>query len=300
MSKVPDKVLTVYEYQQNSCYLDTLLLILFDNLSKKWINAMILTSYRESDFKSLVCGKKLDPKQTIEYGGRVRQILVDEYNKIHSESPSFLICNDIRSILLECIPNLKENGKYVPYNIGEIYNLFVSLYPGLNINIPYIIKTGDRIMPKEIMSLPSFTMWDFMEDSTEGKIYLWEELDSDIIVFQNTGVPVIKNLGSLEPEKSIIKLGDQEYEENIIKKRIFSETILNEKYRLVGAIILQGYLPGKESGIHYVGYFVDPAGKYYFYNDIGPKLILLQEFPDTIWRYDNYNMPIMYFYAKTH
>lgn len=291
-------VLTVYRYTENSCYLDTLLLIIFNNLSKKWVNAMILVAYQKSDFKPLLCKERLSLEATITYAEKLRKILSDEYNKMHSYSSIFLKCTDVRSSLVQCIPNIKQGQKYVPYNVGEIYNLFAGLYPGLNIDIPYVIKDKGKITTRDIMTVPSFTMWEFMEDNQDGKEYLWDEVTSDILVFQYTGVPAIVNLGSLESEKSIVKIGEQIYETIANKKRIFSEAILDERYRLVGAIILQGYIPGTESGIHYVGYFVDPSGDYYYYNDIGPQIIKLDEYPETIWKYDNYNMPFMYLYAR--
>lgn len=194
-----------------------------------------------------------------------------------------------------------------------------------------------------------FTFWEFMDpiDDIEDRAqeFLWDEIDEDVLVFRNSGIPPIVNFGDDEPEEidvtvfkpsSVAKLPDgwkryksrkskdyyYRHEENDIsqweipedstteiemiqtvetkiinKKRVFGETILDGRYEMVGAAILQGTTPGEEGGVHYVAY-VNTLEGWYFYNDDGSVWTSLEKFPKKVLKEKYGDKPEMYFYQR--
>lgn len=317
--------ITVYEYQQNSCYIDTLLICLLDNLSQKFVNDIIHRSYTLEDYNPVLCGDELlNIEETVNYASEVRRTLTDEYNLIHnlvrnslpkstrSSSHMNITCNIFRRILAKCLPSIAHRGKYVTYNVTDIYSLLTDLFPALKIKAPFEFQTNTKPKSRGSELISAFPMWDFVGKSiieikkgemipvepTEYKEYLWEEFTCHILVFTNTSAPVILNFGDLQPERSTAVVGEGSYISIIEKQRVFDEVILG-KYRLTAAIMLLDYIPGKESGTHYVSYFVDPQQRYYFYDDIGPKLINIDGYPPEIFGYTkDLGIPQLFIYAR--
>lgn len=83
----------------------------------------------------------------------------------------------------------------------------------------------------------------------------------------------------------------------IKKTRAFGEYIINGRYEMVGAIILQGTRPGEEGGVHYISY-IKTGGDWVKYNDLGNVWDKLENFPEQVLTEKVNNKPEMYFYAK--
>lgn len=311
--------MNIYAFSDNSCYIDTLLIVMLDNLSKKFMYDMIQRSYDISDYESIICDGKKSVTETIEYAAKIRDIIVQEYNNINSGGTSYLTCTKFRNVLTTCLPGIRSpEGSYVTYNVAEVYTLLADLFPKLKISAPYNLIKNSKVIDRGTHKLALFSMWDFVGKSvtevkpggtegTEGTggddgeaavTYLWNEIDSNILVFNNTSAPVILDFSVLTSERSVVSVGTGNYVSVIEKQRIFSEVILGS-YRLTAAIMLQGYVPGKESGTHYVACYINKSGEYYFYNDIGPVYRKIEAFPPEVFKYTpTSGIPQMYIYAR--
>jgi hypothetical protein len=88
----------------------------------------------------------------------------------------------------------------------------------------------------------------------------------------------------------------------INKTRAFGEYIINNRYELIGAIILQGTKPGEEGGVHYISYIktinYQNDNTWIKYNDIGNIWDKIDGFPEKILIEKINNKPEMYFYMK--
>ena len=288
----------IYKLSSNSCYIDTLLVILFKGASDKFVRDMVQTGYTYDDFKDFTCmiGVPLDIK--LDYIMEVRGKLAEEFNDLNSDIVKSLSCNKLRILLSKCLPDTKFNVKFNP---GNVYNLFTDMFPDLKIGIPVTLyKNGKRT---EVLDerIGMFTMWDFLGETFTsegtGKEYMWDDFDDELLVFLNTGAPNITNFGETGEEVSEVQIKDV-FKGRVTKVRKFEEYILNGRYRLLGAIILKGVIPGRESGTHYVGYYLGYNLEHYYYDDIEPKLIPIGGFPKKIWKSEKGEIPQMYFYIK--
>jgi hypothetical protein len=279
-------------------------MILFRNKSNKWRKAMFYDVYKDTDFVPISCNSgMLTLDETIEFAGNIRNELANQYNTLNKSKES-VYCSNFRNMLLPCIPELKVSGTYVSFNPADIYDILTYLFPNLLLTIEYLPYYNDKIRLNDDGSIPTekvsmFTMWEFigLDDSEDRKEHRWHDVDTDILVFTNGAIPVIQDFSDISDENSVVVVSGTEYTQNIKKIRTFKKEILN-KYILVGVIMLEGYIPGKESGVHYTGYFTGKDNNIYYYNDVGPILREVEEYPESIWKYSNGSIPQMYFYAK--
>lgn len=291
----------VYDYWEYSCYLDTLLVIILKNLTRKWRYEFVEKEYSATDFSPLLCGsKRLSIEEVIDYASKMRTHLYNDINILMNPGYQNIKCTDVRRLLATCLPNMIQNGRYVTYNPAPIYDLLCDLFPSCKIVAPFILYKDGIPVKSDSEKLALFDVWDYMGSGNGNtkKEYLWDDIDSDILVFVNNSAPVILKFNEIGIETSVVKIEGYEYKRTIEKVRSFGEVILDNKYRLTGVIILQGYVPGKESGIHYVGYLVDDKGGYYYYNDTKSALQKIDRFPNSVWEYSQNSIPQMYFYAR--
>jgi hypothetical protein len=84
----------------------------------------------------------------------------------------------------------------------------------------------------------------------------------------------------------------------IKKARVFREYIINNRYEMVGSLILHGTSPGKEGGSHYTAYIKISSEIWIEYNDIGNVWRELKEFPNSCLVEKKGRKPEMYFYRR--
>lgn len=329
----------------NSCYLDSLLTSIFLGASS-FPRYQIFTTdtsalnYGKNDFYREIChssSKIVSKEEFYAYAKKLQDALRSDYKQLTSSSSSFK-CVNLRAIISECIPIIKEGGKYVPFSPTDIYEIFARIFPGLKMrDIPTIIKTPDgdgKIKIKERLSnpIPMYQMWDYMTPiGDEGAYPIWEDSDYPILVFQSGMIPPIYDYGSMEPEiitsygaipgkstyrEEIDEFGNlnyieiPEYGEITIeqyKARAFGEYIISGRYRLFAAVRSEGIAPSVgnvefEGGGHYTAY-IRPSfdnENWYLYDDIGPTWKMAPEgkLPENTFLNTEYSRSEILFYQK--
>jgi hypothetical protein len=326
-----------YTYNNNSCYLDSLLTLILFTESPVFRNAIFTTNIDVIDYGNIKgefkspCTSGISKNKFIDVMQRLQSTLFADYMSLINGDMKE--CKNTRVLLSECYPDIGNGkGKWDIYSAPEIYDLFAYAFPSLICsNYPFIINIHNTISRRKSIERRSmFTFWEFMEP-TEGnmKYMLWDEFDCDVLVFRNGGFPPITNYGNLTSE--IIRVPSYEtgkkvmVKEKIAKGRAFGEYIIDNKYEMIGAILLHGAEPGKSGGSHYTAYIkvknYHSKGKnttknsesvWMEYNDIGNvwkitgniRLIKgvehnsLGSFPDDILVEKSGVKPEMYFYKK--
>jgi hypothetical protein len=203
--------------------------------------------------------------------------------------------------LAECLPDMKEEGRWVIYEPNSIYDLFATAFPNLRMPIVRATVTSQgEVIDKSIREYNTLNMWDYLDthEDVEGdhEEILWNEVDTPFLVFENGRVPVkILNQKGVEevrdpynPKKKI----------QIKKARAFGEYILDGRYKIVGVLSASGASDNSEMGSHYVSYYIN-SDLYIKYNDIGPSIRKLEKLPDIgVWKMERGHVPIMYFYER--
>jgi len=319
-----------YSYNSNSCYLDSLMTIMFFSKASVFRNAMFATNVDDIDYSNIVAKNKFFSPCTSgvsinEYVALIQNLqsvlFADYMDLINGDEVE---CRNAREILVQCYPDMEVNGIWKTYSAPEIYSLIAYSFPVLlNYKSPYNLegKVKYELTPK-----PMFTFWEFMEPPGEKEL-LWDKFDYDTIVFRNGGFPSITNYGDTTTE--IIDVPSYKngklnvVKENIVKRRAFAEYILNDKYEMVGAIVLHGVKRGQSGGSHYTAYVKVSHhdlhvsnklthGVWMTYNDIGNVWKLtghlknikgishnnLGLFPINILMDSSGSKPEMYFYHK--
>jgi len=305
-----------YAYWSNSCYLDSLMIVLLENASSFWrMNLM------ESDVDSFVYGKGtcnvLGGSRIITYADmrehtrKIQTQLKEDFKSLHSPKASGIMCTRIRSLLQECLPEMKQRNDWVTFNVSAIYDVLVGMFPVLIMDVPIRIHKWSLAKntwipnPIQYEKVALFTMWDYLDPLTnveKGGNYkeiMWNLLQSQTLVFYNGGTPRIKNFGEMGKEKGVNIISGGRYQFSVQKIRAFGPTIIGGRYRLVAVITLQGVSPQGEGGSHYVAHFLGTDGRWYYYNDQSAVITPVKNLPNSgIWKEERGMMPSMYFYQK--
>lgn len=369
-----------YSYWSNSCNLDSLTTILMFSESSVFRDAIFgtnaaLVNYRVEETPGVEvfhqpCENSYlqDEEAWRDYVARVQSQFFCDYTNMITEGHT-MRCYNIRKLFRECYPDMKKHGTWRFYNIAELYQLVVRMFPTLLYrNVPYMrIEPGkESIRGQHLETKEMFSFWEYMDPLDDVELaaedILWDELEDDVLVFRNGGLPPIVNFGDIDPEevevqvykripkkktKTIVRLPEgwklykssktgkyyyyhkktevsqweppsdavvEELEktigqtahltlESVIinKKRAFDETIINGKYEMFAAAVLQGTKPGKEGGIHYIAYIKTTEG-WYHYNDSGDIWKIAADdgaFPrDEILYERDGKKPELYFYRR--
>lgn len=267
----------IYTYHSNSCYLDSLMMVLFSN--DTIVNALLFSPI-SIPYESIVCGKKkLTKDQALLFAKRVREVLLQDYDTLQSGRNTK--CSVLRTVLGECEPAISGG---VMYNSAEVYSILSELF-GLKMEIEYSVS-------EDLQLRSTVSTFDFMSADTAIE---WNALDSNIIVFQNDMNPPIRRLNEEGLENGKVK---GEYFA-VFKERAFGETILDGRYVLFGVVVLDGVVYGQSSGSHYTSYYRGIDGKWLKYNDQLSKTKPVDDLPSRgVWEFSNARMPYMYFYKK--
>jgi hypothetical protein len=284
----PNGVMKSYTYNSNSCYIDSLLtILLFSDLGTKDI--LLNSDINKFDYENT----KLihTSKKPSYYAQKLREIMSEDINILQGNNEAS--CSNIRSVIYELLPSIKNRNAWTMQNVADIYSLIGDLYPPIKMDIPQTIIGGKKESIK-IVKESMVTMWDFMDplDDVEDiyKKILWESINSKFLIFYNGGTPRIKNFNNLSSEQ---KVGSG----SLHKQRCFGEKILNDRYALYGVISLHG-VNSYGGGRHYVSYF-KKDNKWYFYDDIEAVIHNIKELPTKgLWTESNGIMPSMYFYKR--
>lgn len=304
-----------YTYWNNSCYLDSLTSIFYLAKTPIYRNAIFTTNNYVVDYKNnnreflQICSSEVDSDvKFTSFIQHVQSIMYADYMELIKGTNKE--CRLLRNVLSVCYPDMKEKGKWGFYSITEIYNIFTKGFPVLTYKNCPIKITKNGITTKLVLErdVPTFTFWEFMEpldeDSPTYSRIDWDNVDAELLVFQNGGYPAITNFGSSEPEKIILR----EYVNGVPKRktiiqeksRNFEEYILGGKYKMFGAVVLSGTRPGQSGGIHYTSY-VDTLNDWFYYNDSGDiwRPTKNGQFPKNVLTEKNGIKPELYFYQRT-
>jgi hypothetical protein len=301
---------TPYVYWSNSCNIDSLTTMILASKASVFREAIFTTNPMTlSSTNFSVSCRKNNRIETIEdwrdFVDRFSSILISDYHSMTSKDINDVMCTDLRSTVVECLTDMKKGKSWKFYNVAEIYDLYTDMFPRLKIHsIPYISINNKTGVTSEITNIDnpasSFTFWDFMHDITTEEVdpettafrnIDWEKINSPFLVFKNEGLNIQK-LGSIESEV----IYDEE-EIILTKNRHFDETILNGRYEMIGAVILEGVSPGEEGGVHYHSCIKTYEG-WVYYDDVGPKYKKLPKFPKIILTEVKGRKPEMYFYQR--
>jgi len=285
----------LYINWKSSCYLDSLLVIIFFSTNSNILNEIIQGGVKENHMN-------------------LRNALLKEYNSLTSNNVSKK-CINIRKEIMKIIPH-----DYVSFSASEVYNALSDVFIGLRTKIPRIaigglLKNAKIFQPISYELLPMIPMWDFMDISNcekgEGSVIQWDLFDEKFIVFQNTLAPALKRYNDITSERTL-----DEYKTEITKKkvynihkkgRIFGEYILNKKYKLSAVIMQLGKRPSLINDFddgHYTAFirskFSDNKDQWFYYDDLshGEWDFIGDMLPETVFLDSNNSRPELLFYEK--
>lgn len=307
-----------YVYWKNSCYLDSLSSIIYFCCSDVFRDAIFSTNVDLIEYEThkSICSPDSIIKTDENFrdmAKKVQYAMITDYIKMVTLQQSAK-CILLRLVLQKCYTDMKdENSEWDFYNASEIYNLLAHMFPVLMIkNYPEFLKNNNEIWPKDNIEEKSlFTFWDFMDphNTTDFQaFYKWEDFNSNILVFRNESIG-IKHFNDPAPEivkmRKYIKGKEVKVKEQLEKARVFDEFILNDRYELVGALILHGTVEGKDSGIHYTAIIKirnetrkDGTKSWVYYNDTGNVWKIYDTIPkDMLFNNIKGSQPEMFFYA---
>jgi hypothetical protein len=304
-----------YENWSNSCYLDSLLMVLLYSIDSFWKS--VIFEDTKGTIKNLVTTPDVCKNPKVNYKvltNEIKKQIIKDYEDLGKGEPKR--CSKLRSLLATCLPQMKENGQWVMFNVGAVYEALATVFPELTLKIPtQIFKKVDGEIEYVLQSnsqdeVPLLSFWDFMDanDQHEGaaayKALAFDKVESEILVFYNGGTPRIKKLNETGVEKGYFMIDNTKYLFEANKARAFGESILggpNDKfgYDLVGVITLEGISPNNEGGSHYTAHYKGNDGKWYYYNDLGAIVKPVNSLPIVgVWTEAQGKMPSMYFYKR--
>ena len=314
-----------FENWSASCYLDSILMVLFDSISPFWRKNIMDVDISTIDYTGKIFGTAVTSIDTMDkmrsHALKIQEQIKKDYTETHADK-RIVKCTILRQLLAEVVPNMRPHGKWVLFNTGAVYDAIVDVFPDLSLDIPFQIhrwikdssyeKGGTYISDSvDYTKESSLTMWDYMDPLTDletahdYKEIRWDLIDSPVLVFYNGGTPRIRNFAKDGVEKGYIYIkGDisgtvEKHAFDIFKKRSFGLTIIDDRYRLVGVITLEGVSATKEGGSHYTSHFLGVDKNWYYYNDIGAVVAKVDSLPDEgVWVEKGSSMPSMYFYQK--
>lgn len=290
-SQVIERKSRGYIWWDNSCYIDSLLVILLLSDYSSYIRKCIFeTNVKEIKYSPTICqeGSKIDTTEKIrELSSTFQMYLKSDYERMNGGES--IKCNDIRSLLYRCYPRMKRSGRWTVYSAPDIYGLIVDLFPSLATYFtPVIVKgeNGNEYKTIDIDSHSTFNTNEYHDGAinTIGKNYIWKEINTPLLVFQEGGMVMNNN----RPK--------------------FQEYIIDNRYRLFGSIVLLGKFDAQNKGttktlqtgsygVHYISY-VRIGNIWYEYNDMGPTISPLKELPKRALQRETISLPELLFYER--
>jgi hypothetical protein len=280
-----------YVYWENSCYIDSLLVTILNNVSRFWRRHILFDSLDHTYLKPLERCPSVEVK---DIAREIQTELKRDFFDFLAGKQEPKMCTKVREALGRCL-SLKQGGRWSIQNVADMYSTLCILFPDITLDIPYRVRDKKKVTELRYSKDYMLTMWDYMDPLTMGEKFKeiqWGLCHSPVLVFTNGGVPRIVNFADPDPED----IDDI----RITKRDVFGDAIIDGKYRIVGVVVLLG-VSHKESdtGKHYVAYFMGPTKKWYYYNDISSNITEIDELPESVWHERGGSMPAMYFYSRT-
>jgi hypothetical protein len=191
----------LYSNKQNSCFIDSLLAILFLSGRGYYISRLIRTDIESIQYEKGVCSQYSRVRDVTNYALRVQQLLKNMFFDVDRKTHSIHL---IRA-LSRCDARLKSGAMGNP---AEIFDLLCGLFPSLKIR--YRRKESDGIFTRE-QSLFDMTDLPTLSEMIKNT--------PPFLTFSNGGIE--------RPTKGLINWA----------KKGFDMTIINNTYTLVGAIV---------------------------------------------------------------
>lgn len=251
-------------WSNNSCYIDSLLIVLFyaDGISKYFLEA-VKTDRTPTEFGLYnVADKKI-------FKIKLSTAILQIYNTLAIDRKN-VTCMPIREILLEEDKHAKRKGSWVNYNPSIMYNIITDTFPSLKLIYP----------PIERERTAMFTLTDYMNITSSLDVSenvktkdVWNKYDNDFLVLENINPTYIKDYTSTKDEtvKIVQKMphGDKIINDVRRKDRALDIKMSIGKfiYSLVGCISVSGAGEGEDAS-HYISFF-RMNGIYYKYNNLG-------------------------------
>lgn len=256
-----------YQWQENSCYLDSLLMVLFTSKTNFWLD-YILDFDPQSIKYETICQKNslIKTQEQIEViVADIQKFIRTSYLKLGKEPQT---CQTLRQLLYQCYPDLKSKNRWLYYNPANIYTLLTDLFPVLKIPFSQIAcyyKENYQPKPASLFSTACFTIAQFTEQEEEIKNRKedlvkieWQKINHPVIVFENTNNQPVK------------------MESNILGK-----------YELIGILVLL------ESKDHIISYYLDNKDEWKYYDGME------KEIKNKIPSFNSREIPLMFFYRNT-
>lgn len=304
------------QWRRNSCYIDTLLMIMFTSDARSVFTPVI---------KAPNGGDAPVPHR------HVRSALNGVRRRLHRGE--WFDCMDLRTALLPFAPETQSvrTGAWQAYETENVYSVFTDVFPSLKTQYTQVTrsKVGARTGAGEggesttsRRSVAFFQVWDFMEDprsTATGPVYAeiqWDALTSPLLVFHNGGIPPIAHFHTTGREElGSISLGGGHVVEDagtVYKVRALAPTILGGAYELVGVVMLTGAARGRggHTSGHYTAYLratspLSGTGGWFHYDDtradLQPPCIRVgapHTVPHAVWHDWNRRKPVLWFYRR--
>lgn len=301
-----------------SCYLDSLLTILLLGDFEIWRTIVFRTKVHNflDDIQGFINPTAQEITDTEEkaqrYANTVRVQLRKEYNiligatKIHGNYQ----CRQFRELMSHSNPGMKNSAnQYVTYYTSTIYETFTKLFKNTRFYLPVTMygSANSEIYYSyyETILMDNYMLSVEIEENGFENI-LWEKTDAPYLVFASASQIRFPNYAQGTPRAFMYRQNDQGtfIPEPVEVKRWFGEYILEDRYRLMGAICHIGNVNGP--GGHFVSFlrpFFD-SNVWYFYDDLKskkqhPSFQFFSNFcPPAIFMDDGNTRPDMLFYVR--
>jgi hypothetical protein len=320
------QIIQGFGWFQDSCYVDSLLMILLFSCDDFWHQGMLEADVTTIN-RPLRCERTeidiLDVQEANRYRREVQDQLKAEWRALlelenlsededeEEEEIQRTTCTLFRKLVARCLPSTRERTRrggeiFVMYGAPEFYDKLTDIFPGISLNVTtYNVLTNERRVENAFKSWIPFNQ--YLEAAPTAKEAREGTRDRWTVDWSAINLPVLVFANIASPRFSIVDApGDESGEVNQkpwagTKVRAFGITILNGAYTLIGVITLQGVQPHASGGVHYVSYFRADDGNWYYYNDLkAGKATSIRTLPRVgVWEEANLSMPAMFFYART-
>lgn len=271
-----------FQYNNNTCYMDSLFTTLFVNKKSVFYKNIINLTDADIDHEpydnyKVVCSKnsKINTKESIrEFTKNIRDQLKEDIKNLN-EGHETVTCSLLRNKFKECLTDI--TGGY--YSIVDLFTLIGDLFP----KIKFEFKPYYSEVPLKTVYLPLSN-------------YLGDE-DIDFLPHYNNHLVFYNNGMIRGHDLSKDGVAGNFY---IINPLDLVIDIKGVKFELTGVIVLQGVSQKKqEGGDRYVSYF-KTASQWYYYNDVKDidRIVKFNVEDNNFFMEKNENFPEMYFYTK--
>lgn len=260
-SNFPNKFLT---WKDESCFLDTLLIIMFESKSNFWRNKLFNTN-----IENLIHGKIISYNKELDIKENSKNLQLELYNlflDLHGyEEREKYFCINIRSTLGKHVKNINKSSP-----VDVIYDAICDHFNDLKITISLFNDSKEN---------PSSLILSEFNDNSD---YLWNLYDEDILVFNNSNIKK-KFLNNID-----FKILDDKYE--------LIGVIILKSNNPISEILEKG------ANGHYICYFKSYNDNWYYYNDLDQGKIKIieniEDKRDELFTIHGRFLPVMFFYQK--